>query len=45
MNLSGSHEECVEFVWVTFEKESLGRVLVQDGNWIIHLEDTGCRVP
>ena len=37
LNLSSTHEECVEFVWVTFEKESLGRVLVQDGDWIVHL--------
>ena len=38
INLSGAHEECVELVWVAFEQEGLGSVLVQHSNRIVHLQ-------
>ena len=37
-NLSRAHEECVELVRIALEQESLGSVLVQHSNRIVHLQ-------
>ena len=36
--LSSSHEKFVELVRLTFEKECLGRILVQQSDWVVNLD-------
>ena len=38
LELRGAHEEGVELVGVALEEEGLGRVLVQHGDWVVHLK-------
>ena len=36
--LSSPHEKFVELVRLTFEKECLGRILVQQSDWVVNLD-------
>ena len=38
LELSGLHEELIQFARVALVQERLGRVLVQDGDWIFDLK-------
>ena len=45
LQLSCSHEECVELVRVALEQEGLGGILIEDGNRVVHLDVEGHQDP